>query len=367
MAIESTSAENRITEPSAQTIQKRSGNGNDLGNDEDYKNSSWIRKMAISLGLGGLYDTAEDYLTGKWAQAREYEYDMAKMKAEQEYQTEMWEKSNAYNSPEEQIKRWTRAGGNPNAFFGGGTNVGNAGLVSAPTGGSGVGSTIGTLQSALATAADAGKTWWDNRKLKAEAEGKEIENGTLREMNEATIAEIMARTNLARKQGKLTDEQANQIKELLPGLKGKTNAEWDQIKEQTNNLIEQRNLIKEQTKNMRQDTKNKVLETEKMKWENLFRDQYGVDPNSGPMQMLIQTILSGKGTQVLQTLMDYIEGKNGTEELADRITGKLGGKEKTKEVGRKTLYGNAGLLGVIYSAYLNKQERKKQRGNKWGE
>ena len=186
-------------------------------------------------------------------------------------------------------------------------------------------------------------------------------------MNEATIAEIMARTNLARKQGKLTDEQANQIKELLPGLKGKTNAEWDQIKEQTNNLIEQRNLIKEQTKNMRQDTKNKVLETEKMKWENLFRDQYGVDPNSGPMQMLIQTILSGKGTQVLQTLMDYIEGKNGTEELADRITGKLGGKEKTKEVGRKTLYGNAGLLGVIYSAYLNKQERKKQRGNKWGE
>lgn len=359
---------NQIFEQSAREIKQEARNqGKDLRQLEAYKNASWLKKFAMSLGLEGLYDNVEDYLTGKWSQKREYELDLDKLKREQDWEKYMWDKANKYNSTPEQLARWTRAGGNPNAFFGGGTNTGNAPMTSSPTGGPGAGNTIGLLQGGINATAGAIKSWWENRKLKAEAEGKEIENGTLWEINQATLDEIRARAEQARKAGRLSDMETKQIEELLPGLKGKTNAEWDKIKEETNNLIEQRKVIKQQVKNLRADTRNKILQNEKLEWEKLFRDQYGVDPNAGPIQMLIQNILTGKGTNVLDAIFNWLEGGGESEEgvldeIDNIVTEKTG--HSAGKMARTILYGNPGLAGALYSYHENK--RRKQRWKERG-
>lgn len=257
-----------------------------------------------------------DYFTGEESQKRQYNYDMLKLEEQERFEKEMWEKTNAYNSTPAQLARWKAAGGNPNAFFGGGTNTGNASSVSAPAGGAGVGNTIGTIQGAVGQTADAIKTWWDARKAKADAEGREIENGTLRQLNEATIAEIIQRTKNDEAEGKLSEAQAKAILEMLPYQKNKTTAEIDKMKEEINTMLEQQKQIQAMTRNLRADTRKKVEERRKLEWERTFRDTFGVDPNTGPMQMLIQNILQGKGDQVLDTIFKYLEGiENETQKI----------------------------------------------------
>lgn len=252
-----------------------------------------------------------DYFTGKYSQMREAQYQDYFLEKQMDFDREMWEKENEYNSTANQLKRWIEAGGNPNAFFGGGTNTGNASSVSAPSGAA-VGSTIGVLQNAMNSTMAAAKTFWENRKLKAEAQGQEIENGTLRELNLARIKEIQGHVALMEKQGKLTEWQAKQIMKLLPGLEGKTNAEIDQIREQTNLLMEQTKESKARRHNLNADTRVKVQQKLKLEWEKTFREQFGVDPTASPIQMLIQNILQGKGEDVLAKIFQYIQGAEDT-------------------------------------------------------
>lgn len=306
--------------------------------------------------LDRLWENVEDYFTGKHSQARDYMYDQLKMDRQEAFEKEMWEKTNAYNSPAQQLARWKEAGGNPNAFFGGGTNTGNASMAPAPTGGGAAGSTIGVLGNSVGTAVNAAKAYWETMKTKAEAEGKQMENGTYMRRTEAEIQQTIAATTLAAKQGNLADWQAKQIEDLLPGLVGKTNAEIDEIKQRTWNLLDENEFIKERTKNLKEDTAIKIKEKEKLKWEKLFRDQYGVDPNTGPMQMLIQNILSGKGVNVLQTIWGYFEGDYGVDEFVDKLQDKKHHIEGTREyqkgkaLQQQLLFHNPGLIGAYYSA-----------------
>lgn len=352
MAQESTSAKGRIQD----ATQGLEGTTALLGgyswnlpeeNGEAHNNNRW--------GVfHNLWENIEDYFTGKHSQKRQYDYDMLKLQEQERFEKEMWEKSNAYNSTPQQLARWRTAGGNPNAFFGGGTNTGNASSVSAPAGGAGVGSTIGTLQGAVGQTADAIKTWWDARKAKADAEGREIENGTLRQLNEATIAEIKARTDKAVKEGKLSEANAKSILEMLPLQKNKTSAEIDKMKEEVNTMLEQQKQIQAMTRNLKADTRKKVEERRKLEWERTFRDTFGVDPNSGPIQMLIQNILSGKGANVLQTFFNYLEG------LEDE------GTDQIKNYKPKTLNGHLlhGVLQAIYDGYKLKYTKKKDWKNR---
>lgn len=84
---------------------------------------------AGAMGMGGqLYDTYQSVRTSK----RNVDRTIAAQKAEAElaYQrsVEMWHKQNAYNSPEEQMKRFGSAGLNPHLIYGQG-NAGNASAV----------------------------------------------------------------------------------------------------------------------------------------------------------------------------------------------------------------------------------------------
>lgn len=284
--------------------------------------------------------------SGRAAEKRAFNYDMMKMFYQNNFNEYMWNKENLYNSTQQQLKRWLAAGGNANAFFGGGTNTGNASSITssspgsgAPITGMGMGSLSGTMDNV--------KSFWESRKTKAEAEGKEIENGTLRKLNEANIDNILEDTRLKERQGIYTNSQARQIESLLPGLIGKTNAEIAKLREETNNLITENSEIRARTKNLREDTRNKVLENEKLQWDQLFRDEFGVDPSAQPIQMLIQNILNGKGTNVLQAILDYAE--EGGEFIGNEFQSHQ--NKKTKAIKDRLLFGNPGLLGVGYGIH----------------
>ena len=267
-------------------------------------NPGYNKTKAANLIKRGIEDI-EDFFTGRQSQERQYNYDLAMQNEANKWQEEMWKKTNEYNTPQNELARWMAAGGNPNAYFGGNTMEGASAMSSAAPGN--ISSTAGMLQTAVGQAVNTAKAYWENRKTKAEAEKEEINNGTLRELNQETINEIKSRVQLNEKTKELTGWQAKQIEQLLPGLVGKTNAEIGEIQERTNNLILQRDEINARISNMNAQTRGQILANEKAEWEKLFRDDFGIDPTAAPMSMLIQNILKGKGTEVLDQLFSYID------------------------------------------------------------
>lgn len=353
MAQESTSAANRIDQGGVNKfglsglITKMLTGRTWEENNKALKNW-WTKRLPSQIN---------DYFTGEESQKRQFDYDMLKLQEQERFEKEMWDKSNAYNSTPQQLARWRTAGGNPNAFFGGGTNTGNASSVSAPAGGAGVGSTIGTIQGAIGQTADAIKTWWDARKAKADAEGREIENGTLRQLNNATIAEIIQRTKKDEADGKLSEANAKAILEMLPYQKNKTTAEIDKMKEEINTMLEQQKQIQAMTKNLKADTRKKVEERRKLEWERTFRDTFGVDPNTGPMQMLIQNILQDKGEQVLDTIFKYLEGiENETQKI-------VGESKVAKIIGYIDRYAKNPIKFISDKSYRNNTKTKDWRNH----
>lgn len=248
-------------------------------------------------------------LTGANSQQREYLYNLATMDYQKEIDNYWFKKKNDYDNTTQQLKRWMAAGGNPNAFFGG-QNVEGAAAMSAGSGGM-PSSTAGILGNLLLGGVDSSikgsATFWDNEKKKAEAQGIMINNGTLKEINEATLKKIYSDINLQVKEGKLKDTERLQIKALLPGLLGKTNAEIENIKQDTARLIEEtKNLQKTRVK-MKWETKKAMEEALAEKWMNKYRWDFGIDPKNPMLNNLITASIRGTGPKLMTTMFKVID------------------------------------------------------------
>lgn len=285
------------------------------------KTSGWgiVNKATNNPADNIRYDSGDSlwgWLSGKDAEYRNYMYN--KLAADTQWQRElkMWKMNNEYNSTKNQLKRWLEAGGTAAAFFAQ-NQAGSSQAPNAPTQAATASYANGPegIQALTNATNTAMQSYWQMRKTKAEAEGKDLENGKYIELTDAMIAEKLGHVKLMEQQGNLTHWQATQIKELLPFLKGKSEAEIDQIKESTNLLREQQKtqrkqrwLMGKQGKKLDQDTLVGQYTANKLQWENEFRNKWGIDPSQHGWASLIQVLAQGKGGEIFDGLFQSLEG-----------------------------------------------------------
>lgn len=85
--------------------------------------------------LGGVSDLVGGFLnrtSQKKQNERNYQFTQEQNRINREWQEQMWNKTNAYNSPAQQMARFKEAGLNPHLIYGQG-NPGNATMASQPT------------------------------------------------------------------------------------------------------------------------------------------------------------------------------------------------------------------------------------------
>lgn len=218
----------------------------------------------------------------------------------QEYNTEMWNKTNEYNSIGAQIERAREAGVSPNAIIGQGGNMAFSGPTSSPMSGS-TASSVGLFDSnIMQNAVDMAK---------ADAERRNTESDT--DWNNQSIE---ARLKFLNKQiDKLTVDVdlGQQQKEFL--------ASKNSIELLT--MQEEINLLKENIKSAQNE--NDINAQKKA-----FYEKHGLVPGLEEHEQLFQLLIDNK----LNTLMHYL-GSNAakvattraTENVTDLLTGGLRG------------------------------------------
>lgn len=216
----------------------------------------------------------------------------------QQWNLEQWQREMDYNSPQNQLDLAMKAGINPNDVIGNGAGfVATNAPETSPM--SGNMPSAGSIASGLLLQdPQTANLLASARKANAEAVGKEIENSYAPEVNDLAIKKAKAEIDKIGADKGFTDEQTRQMKELFDILKGKNEEELNQLKQQTLNLIEQGRALKAQA-----DTAE--YEAAQAKWANDFRELYGVTPQSGLIDGIIQLIASGeKGANIAESLIE---------------------------------------------------------------
>lgn len=103
------------TFPDSPVPVESSGGGNAAG---------WIG--AIAATGASIYDTYQASKTSKYNTDKTIAANQAEAEKAYQRELEMWNMQNAYNSPEAQMARYTKAGLNPNMIYGSGGSAGNA-------------------------------------------------------------------------------------------------------------------------------------------------------------------------------------------------------------------------------------------------
>lgn len=217
----------------------------------------------------------------------------------QQWNLEQWQREMDYNSPQNQLDLAMKAGINPNDVIGNGAGfVATNAPETSPMSGNMAGSPGSIASGLLLHDPQTANLLASARKANAEAVGQEIENSYAPEVNELVIKKAKAEIDKIGADKGFTDEQTRQMKELFDILKGKNEEELKQLKQETLNLIEQGRMLKAQA-----DTAE--YERNQAKWANEFREKYGVTPQSGLIDGIIQLIASGeKGANIAESLIE---------------------------------------------------------------
>lgn len=239
---------------------------------------------------------------------REFLYNEMAAGNARQYEEYMWNKNAEYNNEMNALERWMKAGGNPNAFFENKSNSNMSGGGSGAMGG--VTSTAGITAQNFRALNDSfnqnAKLFWEIQNMKEDATKKSLENGTFEKVTETQIDLWKSQILKNQQEGNLSEAKANEILTLLPLVKDKTNAEIEQIKNNSSYLTAKTKEALSNAKYLDQRRKTEVYVTLKAEWENTFREKYGIDPTSQGVQAIIQSILSGKGDEVLGAFFGFI-------------------------------------------------------------
>lgn len=171
---------------------------------------------AASGVLGGLISGAFQ----KRAQKRQQKYNIELMNLANEFTEDMWNKSNEYNTPSNQLDLYTSAGINPNvAIANMGDHTGASPVQSASQ-------SAGEFGPDVPFDADLGEQRRQDavaeaqiNKTNAEAELIRKQSGKYNELTDAQIDQLVAMAEKARQDGKLSEAQMNQVNELTPILR----------------------------------------------------------------------------------------------------------------------------------------------------
>jgi hypothetical protein len=135
---------------------------------------------------------------------------------------------------------------------------------------------------------------YDNLIKEREIQKRDIENEYLPALNDAALKKAAAEFDKLVADKLLSEEQANQIKEMLPLLKNKTEAEIDELQALYSK-------IEAETKNLDQDEKYK-------KWKNDFLQKFGFNPEAPGFNAIIQALVSGKGATIIDSMVNTLKG-----------------------------------------------------------
>ena len=219
----------------------------------------------------------------------------------QQWELEQWQREMDYNSPANQMKLAMDAGINPNSVAGAGGNFSPTSAPnSSPMSGSTASSPGSLANSLLLHDPQTANLLANTRKTEAEATGKEIENSYAPKLNETMIKKAEGEiAEIASKKG-FTDEQTKQMKEMFPILKGKNEQELKKIEQETKNLLEELKKIKA-------EARSAEAQADYDEWANKFREIYGVSPNSGLIDGIIQLATSGeKGVAIVDSMLETV-------------------------------------------------------------
>lgn len=191
-----------------------------------------------------------------------------------QFTEEMWNKTNEYNDPTNQLNRLMGAGasgGGALAMLGNQT-ANNVGSSSAP-GVSGLDSSLSNIFG------DFGQKAAELANLKADTRFKNAEANR----NESTlyfdITKTKAEIDKLATELNLTNEQTNNLKILNKYAELKS-------QEEINEIIMNIKLTQQQIENAKEEEKKQI-------WENFYRDNFGIDPNSNYMNQIITSSLKG--------------------------------------------------------------------------
>lgn len=205
----------------------------------------------------------------------------------QEYNTEMWNKTNEYNSIGAQLERAKEAGVSPNAIIGQGGNMAFSGPTSSPMSGNAA-SSVGMFNSnIMANAADIAK---------ADAERRNIESDT--SWNNASLD---ARLDFLDKQIDKLGIDIDLGKQQKDFLTTKNSLEIQ-------TMTEELNLLKESLKASKNENEINAAKRE-------FFEKHGMVPGLQEHEQLFQLLIDGK----LNTLMHYL-GSNAAKVATTRVT-----------------------------------------------
>lgn len=238
----------------------------------------------------------------------------------QAYNEMMWNKNNEYNSPSNQLKLAMDAGINPNIFIGGLNGRTNGPVTSSPMSGSQA-SIGGSIASGLLLHdAQVANLFASARKAESEAKGQEIANSFAPSLNDNMIKKAQAEIAEIGSRKGFNESQTKQIEELLPLLKGKNEQEIANMQAEFDVLFAELEKIRKESKSidstiaLNESIANKNNEDARFrKWENDFRDKWGVAPGAGLIDGIIQLAVSGeKGEEIsynmVKTVLNVAKG-----------------------------------------------------------
>lgn len=232
-------------------------------------------------------------INGEYPTDREWQKQM--QDNQNAFNVRMWNLNNEYNSPQSQIKRLMEAG------------ISRSGAVSMLTGGTSAGPvTASNMPSApnqnrvpqmLATILGGIK---EMSLLKTTKDN--IEANTRKTIADAARSEqtLTFDIDLLKKQGNYLDKQMDEISTNMQ-LTDAQRKNWDILNKwadkkeeaELKNMIEAYKETQEKIRLLQEQNKDLHQDVIKKEWENFYRSNFGVDPNSGPMNMLITSTLKG--------------------------------------------------------------------------
>lgn len=220
-----------------------------------------------------------DIAYDQFSKLQDWQYNTAERLAVQQWEEEMWNKQNEYNSPANQLRLAKEAGINPNAIFGNGNPFEPAsGLSGSPMsspGSSFGGSSSGLASSLLMQDANNLNAFANARKTLADAEGQEIGNKFDKKTFKARVKAVEDAGEKIVKEMNLLDIDEKTRRQTYEHLSRLQPLELEETREKVNLLRNQ--AIKEgiliDTAEFERDFAEERVETERLTQDNLKEEK----------------------------------------------------------------------------------------------
>lgn len=222
-------------------------------------------------------------------QSSEHDWQEDQQEKQNQFNVEQQRLQNEYNDPSNQLLRLRRAGMSPaGAASALGTGDQSSPVQSSPMPQSNsIAPFVGEMVSSIGSNT---LQYWEKKKLQAEVNNINAQTGWIPKLNSNTIALGDATIKKMNADAGLSEAQSKQIEEMLPLLKGKTQAEIDEVRE---------GIKKIQSEVSKLDEDKKAAA-----FKNSLREQFGFDPESHDTAALIGVLLSGKSDAIINQLFE---------------------------------------------------------------